>query len=136
MLEGATSKRFHFFLSAFCRFVVFLGLIVAFIVVKITVEPEIRWLNILLMVLAIVNLATSIFNLILCGFSANQYHDNFAPQLICFLICMFTGGIVTTTFTGVATFTKVLPEEIKNEKIFNTKTFKINGGKNEKETKN
>lgn len=136
MLVGATKKRLYYCLSAFCRFIVFLGLIVAYISVKITVKPSIGWLNILLMCLAIANLITAVFNLILCGFSANQYNSNFAVQLICFLSTLVTGGILSTAFTGVATFTKVLLEDMKSEGIFNTKTFKNKDGKYEEENKN
>lgn len=136
MLKGATGKRFFYFLSAFCRFVMFLGLIIAYIVVKITVKPTINWLNILLLCLGIAGLITALFNLILCGFSANQYRDARAIQIVCFLLTLVTGGIVASTFTGMATFTKVLPEEIKNEKIFNVKKFNINGEKDEDKTKN
>lgn len=136
MLKGATGKRFFYFLSAFLRFIVFLGLVVAYIVVKITVKPPISWLNILLVCLMLSNLITSLFNLVLCGFSANQYRDNRVVQFICFLLTLLTGGIATSTITGVAVFTKVLPEEIKNEKIFNVKKFNINGDSDEKKTKN
>ncbi|MGN0961854.1 MAG: hypothetical protein ACI4PF_06640 [Christensenellales bacterium] len=135
MLIGATKKRFYYCLSAFSRFIAFVGLLIAYIVVKITVKPNIDWLNALLICLSIASLVTAVYNLILCGFTANQYKDNFAVQLICFLICLFTGGIVSTTFTGVAVFTKVLPDEVKNEGIFNTKTFKNKDGKYEDETK-
>lgn len=135
MLKGATGKRFFYFFSAFLGLILCLGLVVAYIVVKIKVKPEIKWLNILLLYLAIGNLITSLYNLVLCGFSAMQYKDMFAVQLVCFLLTLISGGIVTTTFTGVATFTKVLPEEIKNEKIFNVKKFNINGDRDEKETK-
>lgn len=136
MLKGATGKRFFYFLSAFLRFIVFLGLVVAYIVVKITVNPPITWLNILLVCLMVSNFITSLFNLVLCGFSANQYRDNGVVQVICFLLTLLTGGIATSTITGVAVFTKVLPEEIKNEKIFNVKKFNINGDSDEKKTKN
>lgn len=132
MLKGATGKRFFFFLSAFLRFVAFLGLIIAYIVVKITVKPTISWLNILLFCLILSNLATSLFNLVLCGFSANQYKDLKGVQIVCFILTLLTGGIATSTFTGIATFVRVQPEEIKNEKLFNLKKFNINGDKDEK----
>lgn len=135
MLTGATKKRFFYFGSALTRFLAFIALIIAYIVVKITVRPGIDWLNALLMCLSIANLITAVFNLILCGFTANQYKTNFGVQLICFLLCLFTGGIASTTFTGIAAFTKVLPDEIKNEKIFNTRTFKNKDGKYEEEKK-
>lgn len=133
MIKGATAKRFNFFFSALLRFVCFVGLLIAYIVVKITVKPQIAWLNALLLSLSLLGLATAVFNLILCGFTATAYKQNFAIQIICFLVTLCTGGIISTTLTGIATFSKVLDEEIKNEKIFNTKTFK--GGQNEEKTK-
>ena len=135
MLIGATKKRFFYFLSAFFRFVACLGLIVAFISVKIAVKPNINWLNALLICLAIANLIMAVFNLMLCGMTANAYKSNFKIQLICFLLTLFTGGVASTTFTGVGAFTNVLPEDIKSEGLYNTKTFKNKDGKYEEETK-
>ena len=48
---------------------------------------------------------------------------------------MLTGGIVSSTFTGIAVFTKVQKDDIKNEGIFNTKTFKNKDGNYDEETK-
>ena len=135
MLTGATKKRVFYFASAFFRLIAMLGLIIAYIAVKIAVKPPITWLNILLLCLAISNLLTAIFNLILCGFSATAYHEKFTVQLVCFLLTLLSGGIASTTFTGIGAFTKVLPEEIKNEGIYNTKTFKYKDGKYEDKTK-
>lgn len=134
MLKGATGKRFYYFLSSLFRIITFLGLLIAFIVVKIVMDPEIVWLNALLLSLSLGSFFTSAFNLILCGFPATAYHEKKFIQILCFVLMIFTGGILSTATTGLAVFTKVDPEEIKNEKIFNTKTFKNKDGKlNEKE---
>ena len=135
MLKGATAKRFYYFLSALFRGISFLGLLIAYIVVKIAVKPPIEWLNALLITLSILSLITGIFNLILCGMTASAYKDKFAVQLVCFLITLFTGGIASSTFTGVAVFTKVEMDEVKNEGIYNTKTFKNKDGKFDEKTK-
>jgi len=129
MLKGATWKRFYYFVSALCRFVDFLGLLVAFIVVKVVVEPSIDWLNALLLTLSILGLGTSIFNLCLCGLPATAYQEKKFIQILCFVITLLTGGVLSTTFTGLGAFIKVDEEEIKNERIFNTKTFKNKDGK-------
>lgn len=135
MLKGATAKRFYYFMSALLRFIDFVGLLIAFIVVACTLKPAISWLNGLLITLSLLGLATSLFNLILCGFTASAYKQNFKIQLICFILTLVTGGIISSTMTGLAAFTKVELEEIKNEKIFNTKTFKNKDGKFDEETK-
>ena len=133
MLKGAIAKRFYFVLSSLFRMISFLGLLISYIVVKLTVKPEIHWLNVLLLVLAITCLATSVFNLVLCGFTATAYKENKLIQIICFLVTLVTGGIASSTFTGIATFTNVLEDEVKNEKIFNTKKMgKRNGNLDEK----
>jgi hypothetical protein len=135
MLIGATKKRFFYFLSAFFRFVACLGFVVALVSVMIAVKPNIKWLNALLLTLAITNLITAIFNLLLCGVTANGYKSNFRIQLICFLLTLLSGGIASSTFTGVAVFTRVLPEDLKSEGVYNTKTLKNKDGKYEEETK-
>ena len=135
MLKGATGKRFYYFLSALFRFVSFIGLLIAFIVVKIVVDPDIGWLNGLLLSLSILSLVTSLFNLVLCGLPATAYREQFAIQLICFILTLLTGGVASSTFTGIATFIKVEDDEIKNERIFNTKTFKNKDGKLDEKTK-
>ena len=133
MFKGATGKRFFYFLSSLFRIITFLGLLIAYIVVKI-VDPGIDWLNALLLTLSLASLGTSAFNLILCGFPATAYHEKKFIQFLCFILMIPTGGILSSVFTGFAAFIKVEDVEIKNEKIFNTKTFKNKDGKeNEKE---
>ena len=134
MLKGATAKRFYYFLSSLFRGMSFLGLLIAYIVVKIVVRPQIDWLNALLLTLSILSLVTAIVNLVLCGMTASAYKDRLAIQIVCFLITLFTGGIASSTFTGVATFTKVDIEDVKSERIFNTKTFKNKDGKFDEKT--
>jgi hypothetical protein len=107
----------------------FLGLLIAYIVVKIVVEPSIDWLNTLLLTLSLLSLATSIFNLVLCGMPATGYAEKKGIQIICFIVTLFTGGIISSTLTGLGAFIKVEDDEIQNEKIFNTKTFKNKDGK-------
>ena len=124
MLKGAIAKRFYYVISALCRFLSFLGLLIAYIVVRVTVKPQIGWLNILLLVLSILSLLTGLFNLLLCGSTATGYKQNFVIQFVCFIVTVFTGGIVSSALTGVAVFTKVLDDEVENEKIINVKTFK------------
>ena len=106
------------------RLVGFIGLIIAFIVVKITVKPEIVWLSYLLLGLAIGGLVSGIFNLIMCGMTATGYSQNKVVQIICVCITAITGGIVGTTFTAIACGTKVLQDEIENEKIIKIKKYK------------
>lgn len=128
-MKGATWKRLYFLSSAVCRFIDFLGLLVAFIVIKVVVEPSIDWLNTLLLTLSLLGLATSIFNLMLCSLPATGYAENKFIQIICFIVTLLTGGPLSSTLTGFATFIKVDENEIKNERIFNTKTFKNKDGK-------
>ena len=129
MIKGATSKRLFYFLSSLFRFVGFVGLLIAYIVVKIVVSPSINWLNALLLCLSITSLITAVFNLVLCGFSATAYKEKKCVQIICFLVTLLTGGVASSTFTGVAVFTPVLNDEVENERIFNIKNKK--GGRNE-----
>ena len=129
MFKGASGKRFFYFLSSFLRAISFVGLLIAYIVVRIVVEPSIDWLNTLLLTLTITTFLTSAFNLMLCGFPATAYHEKKFVQYFCFAVTIFTGGIGSTICTGFAAFTKVEQEEMKNEKIFNTRTFKNKDGK-------
>lgn len=130
-MSGGMKKRVFYFLSAVFRFVSFLGLLVAFISVKIANEPDIEWLNALLLVLSLTCLVTSLFNLALCGMPATGYKQRFGLQLVCFLVTLVTGGIFSSAFTGVAVFTRVSDEEVANENLLNVKTFK-KGEKDEK----
>ena len=125
MFKGAFGKRFYYLLSALFRIVSFLGLLVAYIVVRIVVTPAIDWLNVLLLTLSILSLVTSVFNLVLSSFPATAYKEKFLVQLLCFVVTLCTGGIASSTFTGLAVFTKVLDDEVKNERLINTKTLKI-----------
>lgn len=129
MIKGATSKRLFYFLSSLFRFISFVGLLIAYIVVKIVVRPSIVWLNILLLVLSLTSIATAVFNLVLCGFSATAYKHNKFIQITCFIATLLTGGVASSTFTGVAVFTPVLNDEVENERIINIKNKK--GGRNE-----
>jgi hypothetical protein len=124
MIKGATSKRFNYFLSSFFRMVSFIGLLIAYIVVKIVVRPQIGWLNILLLMLSITSLVTSIFNLILCGFSATAYRNKKFIQIICFVVTLVSGGMASSALTGVAVFTPVLDDEVENEGIVHIKKQK------------
>lgn len=135
MFSGATGKRLFYFFSAGFRFISFLGLLVAYVIVKIVSEPQVRWLNALLLTLSLLSLATSAFNLVLCGMSATAYRQKFWVQLVCFVTTLFTGGVASSALTGFATFMKVEDEEIENERIINTKTFKREGKKDDKFTK-
>jgi hypothetical protein len=135
MFKGATGKRLFYFLSALLRSVSFVGLLIAYIIVKIVVESSITWLNTLLLTLSITCLVTSLFNLILCGFPATAYHEKKIIQFLCFFTMIFTGGILSTTLTGIASFIKVENEEIKNEKVFNIKTLHNKDGQINEKTK-
>ena len=118
---GSMGKRLSYFLSSLLRFVSFVGLLIAYIVVLITVKPAINWLNTLLLVLSITTLVSGIFNLIMCGLTASAYNNKKALQIICFVFTLVTGGIVSSMLTGVAVFTRVPLEEIDNENIFKVK---------------
>jgi len=132
MMNGAFAKRFWYFMSSLFRFISSIGLLIALIVVLITVKPAIDWLNGLLIGLCISTLVTAVFNLIMCSIPATGYRTNFALQLVCFLVTMFTGGLFSTVFTGIAVFTKEQDDEVENEKIINSKTFKGGEKKDEK----
>ena len=123
MFKGATGKRVFYFSSAILRVILSLLLLVAFIVVKIVVRPNIDWLNALLIILSISGFVSGIFNLAMCGMPAIAYKSKKAIQIICFVFTCITGAPLSSVLTGFAVFTKVLPEDIKNEKVFNTKTF-------------
>ena len=121
MIKGANGKRFNYFMSAFFRLFCFVGCLIAVIVVKIAVRPSIDWLNYLLLGLSLGGLVSGVFNLILCGLTATAYKTNKRIQIICLIVTILTGGIVGTTLTSVALGTRVLDDEVENEKIFKIK---------------
>lgn len=135
MFKGATGKRLFYFFSASFRFISFLGLMIAYVIVRIVNEPQVRWLNALLLTLSLLSLLTALFNLVLCGMPATAYRQKFWLQLVCFVVTLVTGGVGSSAFTGIATFLKVEDEEIENERIINIKTFKREGQKDDKTTK-
>lgn len=124
MFKGATGKRVFYFTSAMLRTIVAVGLLIAYIIVKFTVKPSIVWLNTLLIVLAVAGIISALYNLAMCGMPATGYKTNKGVQIGCLIFTCLTGGILSSIFTGFAVFTKVLPEDVKNERIFNTKNFK------------
>lgn len=121
MIKGAMGKRFNYFMSAFFRLICFLGTLIAYIVVKVTVNPPIEWLNILLILLSIGGLVSGTFNIIMCGMTATSYTEKKWLQIICLIVTIITGGIFGTTFTSVALATKISQEEIDNEKLIRIK---------------
>ncbi len=123
MLKGATGKRIFYFTSAMLRIFVAICLFIAFIIVKLAVKPGIDWLNALLIVLTITGIISGLFNLAMCGMPALAFKTKKIVQIVCFVFTLLTGGVLSSVLTGFAVFTKVLPEDIKNEKVFNTKTF-------------
>ena len=78
-------KRLAYFLSATLRLISFLGLLIAYIVVRIAKGQDILWLNLLLLILSITCLISGICNLVMCGMPAIMYKQNFVIQLLCFL---------------------------------------------------
>lgn len=124
MFKGATGKRIFYFSSAVLRIITSIALLIAVIVIKFTVKPSIDWLNTLLIILTISGIVSGLFNLIMCGLPALAYKNNRAVQMVCFAFTLISGGVISSIITGFAVFTKVLPEDIKNEKVFNVKTFK------------
>ena len=123
MFKGATGKRVFYFSSAMLRVIASIVLLITCIVVKFAVKPNIEWLNILLIVLTITGFLSGLFNLAMCGMPAIAYKSKKGIQIVCFLITLITGGILSSILTGFAVFTRVLPDDIKNEKVFNIKTF-------------
>ena len=123
MFKGATGKRLFYFLSAMLRIILAVLLLIAFVVVKIVVKPSIDWLNILLLLLSISGFVSGLFNLAMCGMPAIAYKSKRVIQFVCFGFTVLTGGILTSVLTGFAVFMKVSSEDIKNEKLFNVKTF-------------
>lgn len=121
MIKGSLGKRYHYFMSAFFRLIGFLGLLIAYIVVKITVKPAIEWLNILLLCLSIGGLISGAFNFAMCGMTATGYKENKALQIICLIVTCITGGIFGTTFSAIALATKIPNEEVENEKLVKIK---------------
>ncbi len=124
MFKGATGKRVFYFSSAMLRVVTSIALLIAVIVVKFTVKPSIDWLNALLIILTISGIVSGLFNLVMCGLPALAFKSKRGIQIVCFIFTLVTGGPLSSLITGFAVFTKVLPEDIKNEKVFNTRTFK------------
>lgn len=127
MIAGAMGKRFNYFMSAFMRLICFLGTLIAYIVVKITVNPPIEWLNILLLLLSIGGLISGIFNLIMCGMTATSYKEMKFVQIICLILTIVTGGLFGTIFTSLALAGKISQEEVDNEKL-----IRVRGKKNGK----
>ena len=124
MFKGATGKRVFYFSSAMLRVITSIALLIAVIIVKFTVKPSIEWLNALLIILTISGIVSGLFNLAMCGLPAIAFKNNKAVQVFCFIFTLVTGGVLSSFLTGFAVFTKVMPEDIKNEKVFSTKTFK------------
>ena len=124
MFKGATGKRVFYFSSAMLRVITSIALLIAVIIVKFTVKPSIEWLNALLIILTISGIVSGLFNLAMCGLPAIAFKNNKAVQVFCFIFTLVTGGVLSSILTGFAVFTKVMPEDIKNEKVFSTKTFK------------
>ena len=124
MFKGATGKRVFYFSSAMLRVITSIALLIAVIVVKFIVKPSIEWLNALLIILTISGIVSGLFNLAMCGLPAIAFKNNKAIQVVCFIFTLITGGVLSSILTGFAVFTKVMPEDIKNEKVFSTKTFK------------
>lgn len=127
MITGAMGKRFNYFMSAFMRLICFLGTLIAYIVVKVTVNPPIEWLNILLLLLSIGGLISGIFNLIMCGMTATSYKEMKFVQILCLIITIITGGLLGTLFTSMAFAGKISQEEVDNEKL-----IRVRGKKNGK----
>ena len=121
MLTGATGKRFYYFMSSFFRLIGFLGLLIAFIVVKITVTPAIEWLNVLLLSLSLGALMSGLLNLSMCGMPATGYKTSRAIQIFCLVLTIVTGGVFGTVFTAIAFSKKVSDEEVENENIIKIK---------------
>ena len=115
------NKRIFYFLSALFRGITCLGCFIAYIVVKITVAPEIIWLNLLLLFLSLGALLSGIFNLCLCGLTATSYRQNRWMQILCLIFTIFTGGIASTAFTAMAVAIRPKKEEIENENLFKIK---------------
>ena len=124
MFKGATGKRVFYFSSAMLRVITSIALLIAVIIVKFTVKPSIEWLNALLIILTISGIVSGLFNLAMCGLPAIAFKNNKAVQVFCFIFTLVTDGVLSSILTGFAVFTKVMPEDIKNEKVFSTKTFK------------
>ena len=135
MFKGAMGKRLAYFTSAFLRFLSFLGLLIAFVSVKIAVEPDIEWLNALLLILSMTCLATSIFNLGLSGMTATAYQTKKSVQIVCFCVTIVTGGILSSVFTGLAVFAKVDKSEVENENLINIKRSRRKEKENDKKSK-
>lgn len=126
---GSTWKRLYYFVSSMLRLTSAIVLLICYVACRIVCSPDILWLNMLLFVVMLTCLATSLFNLVMCGLTATAYNNMFKTQIICFVVTMLTGGIVSTVFTGLATFVPVDGDELKREAIYNAKTFKFKEGK-------
>jgi len=123
MFKGAMGKRVFYFSSAILRFLTSIALFIAYFIVKFAVKPEAEWVNSLLMVLALVGLISGMLNLAMCGMPAMAYKTKKVVQVVCFVLTLISGGPLTSTLTGFAVFTRVSDDDIKNENVFNTKTF-------------
>lgn len=121
MIKGAMGKRLNYFVSAFFRLICFLGALIAYIVIKLTVSPPIVWLNILMIGLSLGGVISGIFNLIMCGLTATSYQEKKGLQIVCLLVTIITGGLLGTIFTSIALGTKIDKEEIENEKLIKIK---------------
>lgn len=124
MFKGATGKRVFYFTSAMLRAFTSIGLLIAYIVVKFAVKPSIGWLNVLLIGFAVFGIVSTLYNLAMCGMPATAYKTNKGAQIGCFVLTILTGGVLSSILTGYGLFTKVQPEDIKNERLINTKNFK------------
>ena len=120
-LSGATNKRLYFFMSAICRAFTFIGCLIAYIVIKIAVNPEILWLNLLMLFLSLGSLLSGLFNLCLCGLTATGYTQNRWIQIINLMFTCVTGGIASTTFTAIAVSIRPTQEEIDEENLIKVK---------------
>ena len=119
-------------MSAFFRALTFIGALIAYIVVKIVVKPQIEWLNLLLLFLSLGSLLSGLFNLCLAGLTATAYKENKMIQIVGLVFTLVTGGFFSSVFTCMAVAIQPTVEEIKSENL-----IKINkkGFKNDKQKK-
>lgn len=120
-IKGATNKRIFYFMSMLLRVITFIGCLIAYIVVKIAVKPQIDWLNVFLLLLSLGSLLSGLYNLCLSGMTATSYKQNKAIQILGMIFTIITGGFFSSVFTCIAVAIKPTEEEIKMENLMKIK---------------
>ncbi len=113
--KGSFQKRYYYLMSGIFRLVSSMLLFVAYIVVGVTVEPDIIWLMHLLGLLGLLALFASISNFVMIKYFPKEYKEKTAPQIINLIITALSLGFASVVFSALALGIKVTDDELPKE---------------------